>query len=144
MRDVSTKQAALTVIGFTVRLRRCRRKHRTSPTSRARLPLRWLRRTVHLPRPAQPAPQDAAAAAPIPPELTELLQTMARDLANVQQGIEQLKEPPGRTGQRECQDRRATQGEPGANGPCDRQRLRAEPVAQDISGTATADCHPCA
>jgi predicted FMN-binding regulatory protein PaiB len=43
-----------------------------------------------LPPPAQPAPQDAAAA-PIPPELTQLLQTMARDLANVQQGIEQLK-----------------------------------------------------
>ena len=39
----------------------------------------------------QPAPQDAAAA-PIPPELTQLLlPTMARDLANVQQGIEQLK-----------------------------------------------------
>jgi hypothetical protein len=43
-----------------------------------------------LPPPAQPAPQDAAVA-PIPPELTQLLQTMARDLANVQQGIEQLK-----------------------------------------------------
>jgi hypothetical protein len=28
---------------------------------------------------------------PVPPELTQLLQTMARDLANVQQGIEQLK-----------------------------------------------------
>jgi len=48
-----------------------------------------------LPPPAQTAPQDAAAA-PIPPELTQLLQTMARDLANVQQGIEQLK-----TGQEE-------------------------------------------
>ena len=43
-----------------------------------------------LPPSAQPAPQDAAAAS-IPPELTQLLQTMARDLANVQQGIEQLK-----------------------------------------------------
>jgi hypothetical protein len=43
-----------------------------------------------LPPPAQPAPQDAGVA-PIPPELTQLLQTMARDLANVQQGIEQLK-----------------------------------------------------
>jgi hypothetical protein len=43
-----------------------------------------------LPPPTQPAPQDAAAT-PIPPELTQLLQTMARDLANVQQGIEQLK-----------------------------------------------------
>jgi hypothetical protein len=45
-----------------------------------------------LPPPAQTAPQDVApAAGPIPPELTQLLQTMARDLANVQQGIEQLK-----------------------------------------------------
>ena len=43
-----------------------------------------------IPPSAQPAPQDAAAA-PIPPELTQLLQTMARDLANLQQGIEQLK-----------------------------------------------------
>jgi hypothetical protein len=40
--------------------------------------------------PAQAAPQDAAAA-PIPPEVTQSLQTMARDLANVQQQIEQLK-----------------------------------------------------
>ena len=40
--------------------------------------------------PAQPVPQDAAAA-PIPPEVTQSLQTMARDLANVQQEIEQLK-----------------------------------------------------
>ena len=38
------------------------------------------------------APQDVApAAAPIPPELAQLLQTMARDLANLEQGIEQLK-----------------------------------------------------
>ena len=45
-----------------------------------------------LPPPPQTAPQDVApAAGPIPPELTQLLQTMARDLANVQQGIEQLK-----------------------------------------------------
>ena len=43
-----------------------------------------------LPAPAQPAPQDAAAA-PIAAEQTQLLQTMARDLASVQQEIEQLK-----------------------------------------------------
>jgi hypothetical protein len=43
-----------------------------------------------LPPPAQTAPQDAAAV-PIPPEVTQSLQTMARDLANVQQEIEQLK-----------------------------------------------------
>jgi hypothetical protein len=42
-----------------------------------------------LPSPAQTAPQDAAAA-PIA-EQTQLLQTMARDLASVQQEIEQLK-----------------------------------------------------
>ncbi|MEH2518400.1 DNA repair ATPase RecN [Bradyrhizobium sp. AZCC 1610] len=43
-----------------------------------------------LPPPAQTVPQ-AAAAAPIPPEVTQSLETMARDLANVQQEIEQLK-----------------------------------------------------
>ena len=43
-----------------------------------------------LPPPAQTAPQEAAAAR-IPPEVTESLQTMARDLASVQQEIEQLK-----------------------------------------------------
>ena len=96
-----------------------------------------------LPPPAQPAPQDAAAA-PIPPELTELLQTMARDLANVQQGIEQLKTSQEEMVRENAQDRRATQGEPGANGPRDGERLRAEPAAQDISDTATVDCHPCA
>jgi hypothetical protein len=40
--------------------------------------------------PAQTVPQDAAAA-PIPLEVTQSLQTMARDLASVQQEIEQLK-----------------------------------------------------
>jgi hypothetical protein len=43
-----------------------------------------------LPPPAQTAPQDAATA-PIAAEQTQLLQTMARDLASVQQEIEQLK-----------------------------------------------------
>lgn len=40
--------------------------------------------------PAQTAPQDAAPG-PIPPEVTQSLQTMARDLASVQQEIGQLK-----------------------------------------------------
>jgi cell division protein FtsN len=40
----------------------------------------------------QPAASEVAPTpAPLPPELAQLLQTMARDLANVQQGIEQLK-----------------------------------------------------
>jgi len=51
--------------------------------------------TPVLPQPtpsAQTAPQDVApTAAPTFPELAQLLQTMARDLANVEQGIEQLK-----------------------------------------------------
>jgi hypothetical protein len=45
---------------------------------------------------AQTAPQDVApAAAPVSPELAQLLQTMARDLANLEQGIEQLKASQG-------------------------------------------------
>jgi len=40
--------------------------------------------------PAQTVPQDAAPV-PIPPEVTQSLQTMARDLASVQQEIVQLK-----------------------------------------------------
>jgi predicted FMN-binding regulatory protein PaiB len=41
---------------------------------------------------AQAASQDAApAAAPAPPDPAQLLQTLARDLANVQQEVEQLK-----------------------------------------------------
>jgi len=47
--------------------------------------------------PSEPAPppqgptQDAAPSAAISPELTQLLQSMARDLANLGQGIEELK-----------------------------------------------------
>jgi hypothetical protein len=49
--------------------------------------------TAALPaQPAQVAPQDAApASAPMAPELTQLLQAMARDIATVEQGVEQLK-----------------------------------------------------
>src|SRR5260370_14255767 len=49
------------------------------------------------PTPSAPAaPQhDAPRPAPVSPELAQLLQTMARDLANVEQGIEPLKAGPG-------------------------------------------------
>jgi len=45
------------------------------------------------PTPSAPGtPQDVVPpAAPVPPELAQLLETMARDLANVEQGIERLK-----------------------------------------------------
>ena len=46
--------------------------------------------TAPSPNPVQAASQEAAPA-PIPPEVTQLLQTMARDLASVQEGIAQLK-----------------------------------------------------
>jgi hypothetical protein len=42
--------------------------------------------------PPQSSPQDAAPApVPVPPELTQLLQSMARDIAALGQGIEELK-----------------------------------------------------
>jgi hypothetical protein len=51
--------------------------------------------TAALPQPAplaQTPPRDVApTAVPLSPELAQWLQTMARDLANVEQGIEQLK-----------------------------------------------------
>jgi hypothetical protein len=41
---------------------------------------------------AQAGPQDVApTAAPVPPELSQVIQTMAQDLARVEQGVEQLK-----------------------------------------------------
>jgi len=43
-----------------------------------------------LPAPVETVAQDAAAS-PMPPETTHLLQTMARDLADLRQAIEQLK-----------------------------------------------------
>ena len=98
--------------------------------------------------PAQTAPEDVApTAAALSPELTQLLQSMARDLATLGQGIELLKSQPGTNGPRQCERRRAAQGEPGTNGPhhCQGfrgQGFRAEPAAQDISASATADCHP--
>ena len=59
--------------------------------------------TPVLPQPtasAQTAPQDVApAAAPTFPELAQLLQTMARNLANVEQGIEQIKANQEQTAQ---------------------------------------------
>ena len=72
------------------------------PLEKQGLPAQPGRSTVQLaaaepvpPQPApsaQTAPQDVApTAAPVSPELAQLLQTMARDLARVEQGIEQLK-----------------------------------------------------
>ena len=77
-----------------IQLHRCRSKKRGFPRNRAHR-VQLAAATPGLPQPiasAQTAPQEAApAAAPIVPELAQLLQTMARDLANLEQGIVQIK-----------------------------------------------------
>jgi hypothetical protein len=81
--------------------------------------------------PTQPAPlaqtarEDAAAAtaAALSPELAQLLQTMARSRNH---------------GARD----RAAQDQPGTTGPRHCQGFRAEPTAEDISASASADCDP--
>ena len=64
--------------------------------------LRQGRRTTHR-RPSWP-----------PSEQAQLLQTMARDLATMQQGIEAAQGKPGAIGQRECEDRGGVEGQPGS------------------------------
>ena len=96
--------------------------------------------TPGLPQPtasAQTAPQEfAPTAAPISPELTQLLQTMARDLPNVQQGIEQLKtsqEELARENGRTAEQLKASQEQMAraiANALRAEQGFRAEPAAR--------------
>jgi uncharacterized membrane protein YccC len=66
-----------------------------SPAEPSRSAVELAAATPVLPQPTpsgQTAAQDVApTAAPTSPELAQLLQTMARDLANVEQGVEQLK-----------------------------------------------------
>jgi uncharacterized membrane protein YccC len=100
-----------------------------------------------LPPPAQTAPQDAApAAAPIPPELTQLLQTMARDLANVQQGIEQLKtsqEELARENARTAEQLKASQEQMArAIANASEQNLRPRTSAAPPPPTATSTRKP--
>ena len=59
------------------------------PRSRIHRPFNWPRRL--LPHRSCQTAQDAAPAAPSTAELAQMLQTMARDLANLEQGIGQLK-----------------------------------------------------
>jgi hypothetical protein len=88
---------------------------------------------------AQTTPQDVAStAAPMSPELAQWLQTMARDLANMEQRIEQLK-----TSQEQMVRDNAAVAELKASQEqmspyC--QGFRAEPAAQNAS--TAADCHP--
>ena len=116
--------------------RRCRRKRRSLPTSRARLPFSWPRRTQQFrncrlrrrpQRQSGSRPDRCRTDAIAPDDGARSRQRAARDRAAQGQ--------PGRIGPRKRQDRRAAQGEPGANGARDRQRLRAEPAAQDIGGS---------
>ncbi len=101
--------------------------------------------------PAQTVPQDAAAA-PIPPEVTQSLQAMARDLANVQQEIERLKasqDELARENARTAQQLQASQEQIArAISSASEQNLRPKTSGGDICGgisqSATAGCQPCA
>jgi hypothetical protein len=76
-------------------LHHCRRKIRRFPRSPLHLPFKWPRRRQHHRkqrpwlRPHRKTPRRQLPAAL--PDHTQLLQTMARDLANVERNIEQLK-----------------------------------------------------
>ena len=80
-----------------------------------------------LPPPAQTAPQDAAAA-PIAAEQTQLLPTMTRDLASVQQEIEQLK-----AGQAEL---------PGKRGIAEQFKANQEQMARAIASASEQNLRP--
>ena len=100
-----------------------------------------------LPPPTQTAPQGVApAAAPIPPELAQLLQTMARDLANVQQGIEQLKtsqEELARENARTAEQFKASQEQMArAIANASEQNLRPRTSAPPLPPTATPTRKP--
>ena len=97
---------------------------------------------------AEAAPQDVApTAAPMSPELAQLLQTMARDLANVEQGIEQIKanqEQTARENAKTTEQLKASQEEMTrliAKVSEKKQGFRAEPAAH-IGASAAADCYP--
>jgi len=78
---------------------------------------------------AQSAPEGAApTTAGLSPELTQLLQSMTRDLATVGQESSSSR-PAGTDGPRQCERRRAAQGHPGKNGPRRCQGFRAESTA---------------
>ena len=92
---------------------------------------------------AQTAPEGVApTAAALSPELTQLLQSMARDLATMGQRIEQLKTSQEQMARDNANARRAAQGGTGRNGPRHCHGFRAEPAAQDTRASATADSHP--
>ncbi len=89
--------------------------------------------------PPQPAPLAQSAredvvptAAALSPELTQLLQSIRVDAVAPVDGARSRN--PGASN-------RTAQGQPGTNGPRHCQGVRAEPAAQDISASATADCH---
>ena len=94
--------------------------------------------------PAQTVPQEAAAA-PIPPEVTQSLQTMARDLASVQQEIEQLKasqEELARENARTAEQLKANQEQMArAISSASEQNLRKTAAAAPAQ-SATAGCQP--
>ena len=64
---------------------------------------------------------------------------MARDLASVQQEIEQLKASQAELARENARTAEQLKANQETNGARDRQRLRAEPAAQDVSGDISGD-----
>jgi hypothetical protein len=92
---------------------------------------------------AQTAPEGIApTAAVLPPELTQLLQSMARDLASVGQRIEQLKASQEQMAHDNAHVAEQLKVIQGTNGPRHCQGFGTKPADQDTSACATADCHP--
>jgi hypothetical protein len=89
------------------------------------------------PQPASPVQDVAPTPAPMPPELTQMLQSMARDIATVEQGIEQLKvrqEQMATDNARAIEQLKASQGQVA--------HLAAKPAAPDPRAKAAAPPPP--
>ena len=80
-----------------------------------------------------------AGSRPDTAELAQLLQTMARDLANLEQGIGQLKANQEQIGPRQREGHRGAQGEPGANDAPDRQAFRQTRFPSRTCGPGIGD-----
>ncbi len=88
---------------------------------------------------AQAAPQDVApTAAPVPPELAQVIQTIAQDLARVEQGVEQLKASQE---QMASDNAKAVEQLKEQIARLIARTTEQNSAAEDITASATADCH---
>ena len=124
----------------------CRRKIRRCPHSPLHLAFKWPRRRQHHRKqhhreqhsgsdPTQDAARTATATLP---DHTQLLQTMARNLANHGAKHRTAQGEPATNSQRQFKSDRGTQGEPGRDKTRAREGFGADP-AQDITASDAAN-----